>query len=330
MLLLPGTGDALPALLIALLIDGAIGDPAWLYRRLPHPAALLGRAIDRLERRFNRAEDPPGERRAAGVITVVLLVLFAALAGWAAAGIAHALPLHWLWLALAMSTLLARRSLEEHVGAVADGLGRGGLAAGREAVSHIVGRDPESLDESGVARAALESLAENFSDGVVAPAFWTVLFGLPGLVVYKAINTADSMIGHRTPRFAAFGWAGARLDDVVNWIPARLAGLLLIGAAAMHPEADPRGAWRAMWRDARHHRSPNAGWQEAALAGALGVALAGPRRYHGEVVDDAWMGRDGRREAGVPDIRRGLVLFRLASALLMLLVAGVLVAYKEI
>jgi adenosylcobinamide-phosphate synthase len=330
MLLLPGTGDALPALLIALLIDGAIGDPAWLYRRLPHPAALLGRAIERLERRFNRAEDPPGERRAAGVITVVLLVLFAALAGWAAAGIAHALPLHWLWLALAMSTLLARRSLEEHVAAVADGLGRGGLAAGREAVSHIVGRDPESLDESGVARAALESLAENFSDGVVAPAFWTVLFGLPGLVVYKAINTADSMIGHRTPRFAAFGWAAARLDDVVNWIPARLAGLLLIGAAAMHPEADLRGAWRAMWRDAPHHRSPNAGWQEAALAGALGVALAGPRRYHGEVVDDAWMGRDGRREAGVPDIRRGLVLFRLASALLMLLIAGVLVAYKEI
>jgi adenosylcobinamide-phosphate synthase len=330
MLMLPGTGDPLPALLIALLIDGAIGDPAWLYRRLPHPAALLGRAIERLERRFNRPEDPAGERRAAGIITVVMLVLFAGLAGWAVAAIANALPLHWLWLALAISTLLARRSLEEHVAAVADGLGRGGLAAGREAVSHIVGRDPESLDEAGVARAALESLAENFSDGVVAPAFWTVLLGLPGLVVYKAINTADSMIGHRSPRFAAFGWAAARLDDLVNWIPARLAGLLLVGAAAMHPEASVHGAWRAMWRDAPRHRSPNAGWQEAALAGALGIALAGPRRYHGELIDDAWMGDGGRREVGVPDIRRGLVLFRLAAALLMLLVAAALVAYKKI
>jgi adenosylcobinamide-phosphate synthase len=330
MLMLPGTGDPLPALLIALLIDGAIGDPAWLYRRLPHPAALLGRAIARLERRLNRPGDPPGERRAAGIITVVMLVLFAALAGWAVAAVAHALPLHWLWLALAISTLLARRSLEEHVAAVADGLGRGGLAAGREAVAHIVGRDPESLDESGVARAALESLAENFSDGVVAPAFWTVLFGLPGLVVYKAINTADSMIGHRTPRYLAFGWAAARLDDVVNWIPARLAGLLLVGAAAMHPDGNLRGAWTAMWRDAPRHRSPNAGWQEAALAGALGIALAGPRRYHGEVVEDAWMGEGGRREVGVADIRRGLVLFRLAAALLMLLVAAALVAYKEI
>jgi len=330
MLKLPDTGDPLPALLIALLIDAAIGDPAWLYRRLPHPAALLGRLIAWLDRSLNRDGDPEATRRGRGVVAVIVLVAVAAAAGWAIAVVLHDLPLRSLWLALVMSTLLARRSLEQHVAAVADGLERSGLAAGREAVGHIVGRDPDSLDEAGVSRAALESLAENFSDGVVAPAFWAVLFGLPGLIAYKAINTADSMIGHRTPRHAAFGWAAARLDDLVNLAPARLAGLLLVVAALVHPDADAGRAWKAMWRDARRHRSPNAGWQEAPLAGALGLALAGPRRYHGAVVEDAWMGEGGRREATAADIRRGLVLYRLAAALVIVLVAAALLAYKQL
>jgi adenosylcobinamide-phosphate synthase len=330
MLNIPHTGDPLPALLFALLIDALIGDPAWLYRRLPHPAALLGHLVGWLDRTLNHADDPPATRRGRGIVAVVLLVGLAGFVGWAIAALLHDTPLRSLWLALVMSTLLARRSLEQHVAAVADGLERSGLAAGREAVAHIVGRDPESLDEAGVSRAALESLAENFSDGVVAPTFWAVLFGLPGLLVYKAINTADSMIGHRTERHEAFGWAAARLDDIVNFVPARLAGLLLVVVALVHPEADAGAAWRAMWRDAKRHRSPNAGWQEAPLAGALGLALAGPRRYHGTVVDDAWMGEGGRADAGAADIRRGLVLYRLAAALVIVLVGAALFAYKKL
>jgi adenosylcobinamide-phosphate synthase len=330
MLRLPDTGDPLPALMIALLIDAAIGDPAWLYRRFPHPAALLGRLVAWLDRSLNRDDDPPATRRARGVVAIAVLVALAAFAGWAIATLLLDLPMRSLWLALVMSTLLARRSLEQHVAAVADGLERSGLAAGREAVAHIVGRDADSLDEAGVSRAALESLAENFSDGVVAPAFWTLLFGLPGLLAYKAINTADSMIGHRTARHEAFGWAAARLDDIVNFVPARIAGLLLVAAALVHPEAAPGAAWKAMWRDARRHRSPNAGWQEAPLAGALGLALAGPRRYHGTIVEDAWMGEGGRREAGPADIRRGLVLYRLAAALVIVLVAAALLADKKL
>src|SRR5690554_4671448 len=200
-----------------------------------------------------------------------------------------------------MSSLVAQKSLYDHVAAVARGLEQGGLEGGRKAVSLIVGRDPESLDQAGVARAAIESLSENFSDAVVAPVFWAALFGLPGLLAYKAVNTADSMIGHRTPRHAAFGWAAARLDDAVNLIPARLAGLRIAGAALLLPGARAGNALRAMGRDAPRHRSPNAGWQEAAMGGALGLALAGPRRYGGQVVEDAWMGAGGRTDAGPAD-----------------------------
>jgi adenosylcobinamide-phosphate synthase len=206
----------------------------------------------------------------------------------------------------------AQRSLLAHVRAVADALDAGGLAAGRRAVAHIVGRDPEQLDEAGVVRAAIESLAENFSDGVVAPGLWGAVAGLPGMVAYKAVNTADSMIGHRTPRHEAFGWASARLDDLVNLPASRLAALLVLIAAALGG-ADPAGAWQAVRRDARRHRSPNAGWPEAAMAGALGLRLAGPRIYAGVRVEDAWMG-DGRAAATPSDLRRALRLYRIACA----------------
>src|SRR5690606_25471190 len=230
------------------------------------------------------------------------------------------LPLGSVESAVLASSLLAQRSLASHVKAVAVALEDGGLPAGRQAVSQIVGRDPDQLDEAGVSRAAIESLAENFSDGIVAPAFWLGVGGLSAGLAYKAVNTADSMIGHRTARHEAFGWAAARFDDLVNLPASRLTALLLVGAAALMPDASPKGAWRAIRRDASKHRSPNAGWPEAAMAGALGLKLAGPRVYGGKVIDDHWMG-SGRAHATVADIRRALTLYRAACALQAGLVA---------
>jgi adenosylcobinamide-phosphate synthase len=224
-------------------------------------------------------------------------------------------------LAVLASSLLAQRSLHDHVAAVSKGLREGGIDGGRRAVSMIVGRNPQSLDEAGVSRAAIESLAENFSDGIVAPAFWLGLGGLSGAVLYKAANTADSMIGHRTPRHEAFGWAAARFDDLVNLPASRLSALLIMGAAALNRGASPQAAWRAVRRDASHHRSPNAGWPEAAMAGALGLRLAGPRVYGDVRVEDRWMG-DGRAEADASDIDRALTLYRTACRLLFALAAG--------
>jgi adenosylcobinamide-phosphate synthase len=230
------------------------------------------------------------------------------------------LPFGILATALLASTLIAQRSLHRHVANVAVALETADLSTGRAAVSHIVGRDTATLDQAGVARAAIESLAENFSDAVVAPLLWLAIAGLPGGALYKAINTADSMIGHRTPRYAAFGWAAARLDDLVNLPASRLAALLVIAAAALRKDASAAGAWRAVWRDASRHRSPNAGYPEAAMAGALGLSLAGPRVYDGVRIDDAMMG-DGRRDVSAADIRRALALYRTADAILMALLA---------
>jgi len=210
-----------------------------------------------------------------------------------------------------ITLLVAQRSLFDHVAAVARALHRGGLAGGREAVRHIVGRDPMSLDMHGVARAAIESLAENFSDGVVAPVFWFLLFGLPGLFAYKMANTLDSMIGHRTPRYRSFGWAAARLDDVLNTVPAPLSGFLLVTAAVFTKRGRPGHALSIMLRDGRKHHSPNAGWPESAMAGALDLALAGPRRYPEGLVADPWLG-DGSARAATSDVTRALQLYRLA------------------
>jgi adenosylcobinamide-phosphate synthase len=226
------------------------------------------------------------------------------------------LPLGAALVAFPASALLAQRSLHWHVERVATALEQEGLAAGRQAVSHIVGRDTHALDEAAVARAAIESLAENFSDAVVAPALWLAIGGLAGAAAYKAINTADSMIGHRTSRHEAFGWAAARLDDVVNLPASRLSALLIIAAAATTSRGAAAQAWRAVVRDAPHHRSPNAGYPEAAMAGALDLALAGPRSYAGVEIQDAVMG-DGRRGAAAADIREALALFRRADAMLL-------------
>lgn len=311
----------------ALLVEAALGYPSGLYRTIRHPVVWIGAVIAALDRALNRDAFSPELRRLLGAATLGAVLVVAALPAWLAASAATSLlPLAFAIVVLAVlaSTLLAQRSLHEHVASVADGLERNGLAGGRQAVSRIVGRDPESLDEAAVARAAIESLAENFSDGVTAPAFWCAVLGLPGIAAYKAVNTADSMIGHRTPRHDAFGWAAARLDDLVNLPASRLSAMLLIAAAALSRDGDAPRAWRAVWRDARHHRSPNAGWPEAAMAGALGLKLAGPRIYGGERVDDAWMG-DGRADASAGDIRRALGLFRLACGLQIALL-GVLAA----
>jgi len=318
--------------LTAGIIDAAVGYPDILYRAIGHPVTWIGRLIAWADKEWNSEQDSADDRSDRGIFLVVVLLILSVLLGLMISWLCDALLpqlLAFIATAVLASSLVAQRSLYQHVEAVADALGQG-LPQGREAVAMIVGRDISELDEAGVCRAAIESLAESFCDGVVAPTFWAVLFGLPGLLVYKAINTADSMIGHRTERHEAFGWAAARLDDIVNFVPARLAGLLLVVVALVHPEADAGAAWRVMWRDARRHRSPNAGWQEAPLAGALGVALAGPRRYHGTAVDDAWMGQGGRADAGAADIRRGLVLYRLAAALVIVLVAAALVAYKKL
>ena len=321
--------DSLPLLLLALAAEAALGYPPSLYAAIGHPVTWIGALIGRLDRGLNREGASFALRKAAGVLALgLLLAVTVMLAAVVQMLLLKAGPLGLVPLALLASTLLAQRSLHEHVAAVAEGLESGGLEGGRAAVAMIVGRNPQSLDEAGVCRAAIESLAENFSDGIVAPAFWLGLGGLPGIAAYKAINTADSMIGHRTPRHLAFGWAAARLDDLVNLPASRLTALLLVGAAALDREADARGAWRAVRRDAHKHTSPNAGWPEAAMAGALGLRLAGPRIYGEMRVEAPWMG-DGRAQTTAADIRRALALYRKACWLLWgLAAAGALFAWS--
>lgn len=299
--------DPFLVLFLALALDAGLGEPAWLFRIIPHPVVVIGNLIGWFERKLNRPNRSQMARRLRGILTVVVLVTLGAAVGWGLQMVAMTAPYGWVLEIFLLFTLVAQRSLSDHVLAVADGLRDGGLAGGRAAVSRIVGRDPERLDGPGVCRGAIESCAENFSDGVVAPIFWYVVAGLPGIVVYKIVNTLDSMIGHRNDRYRAFGWAAARLDDVMNLVPARLAGVLLALAAAFVPGGSPWGAFKVMIRDARKHRSPNAGWPEGATAGALGIALAGPRAYPGYVVNDPWVG-DGRAKLEGRDIHRAVKL----------------------
>ncbi len=312
--------------LLAAAIEAAVGWPAPLYAAIGHPVTWIGRLIATLDRRLNSDGDGFARRRAVGVVALIIVLAVTGAVAWAlTAAIEAVLPgLPALFvLAVAAASLPASRSLHTHVAAVAEALERG-LADGRRAVSMIVGRDPDSLDEAGVARAAIESLAENFSDGVVAPLFWMAIAGLPGAALYKAANTADSMIGHRTPRHLAFGWAAARFDDLINLPASRLAALWLILAALVTPGASPRGAIATVRRDAAKHTSPNAGWPEAAVAGALGFSLAGPRVYGATRLDAAPMG-DGRCDLMAADIRRALGLYRAAALIQAAALAGAVV-----
>ncbi|WP_290685460.1 MULTISPECIES: adenosylcobinamide-phosphate synthase CbiB [unclassified Haematobacter] len=293
------------ALAAALALDAVFGEPERLWSRVPHPAVLMGRMIDGMDRRFNRGAG----RRAKGAVGIGLLVLLALLAGRLVA----ALPGGGLLEVLAAAVLLAQRSLADHVAAVATGL-RASLVEGRRAVARIVGRDTAAMDAPAVARAAIESAAENLSDGVVAPAFWFLVGGLPGILVYKLVNTADSMIGHRTPRHEDFGWAAARLDDLLNLVPARLTALLI---ALAHGRPDAR---RVILRDAPLHRSPNAGWPEAAMAAVLGIALSGPRSYHGERQDFPYVNAEGRHDIGAAEIDAAVAALWRTWALMLALV----------
>ena len=303
------------SMLIALVIDWAIGWPDAVYRRIGHPVTWIGRLITALEHRLNR---PGPLRRAAGIATTVAVV--GVVAGLATA-IARTLPdgltgaiiagiLAW--------PLVAARAMFTHVEAVRLPLAASDLAHARTEVAKIVGRDPEMLDAPGVARASIESLAENTSDGIIAPLFWGALFGLPGIAGYKAINTLDSMIGHKTERYQTFGWAAARLDDLVNLIPARLTGLMFALASRSSL------ALTIMRRDARQHRSPNAGWPEAAMAGALNIRLSGPRGYGGAWSVEPWV-NDGAPDPTADDVARAQTLYRktlVLGALLLALVAA--------
>jgi adenosylcobinamide-phosphate synthase len=304
----------LPFALAALIVEALIGYPAPLYRAIGHPVTWMGRWLAWLEMILNGAKASFAARRAAGVLTLCLYLAPVALVAWAATCLCLSVgALGFLALVALAASLPAQRSLAAHVSAVAGGLDAG-LDEGRVAVANIVGRNPDVLDEAGIARAAIESLAENFSDGVVAPILWTALGGLAGGALYKAINTADSMIGHKNDHYLAFGWAAARLDDLINLPASRLAALWLVLGALLTPGASAHDAARAIWCDASRHRSPNAGWPEAAMAGALGLKLAGPRVYGETLVDDAFMG-SGRHEADAADIRRALRLFTRACAI---------------
>jgi len=299
--------------LCAGLIEAGFGYPARLLDRIRHPVMWIGALLERLDRHLNDPSLPEAERRRNGWIALGLLLAATALPALLLqyAVLQLPAPLALVILACLASTLIAQRSLYEHVAAVADALDEGGIEAGRDAVARIVGRDTSALDEAGVARSAIESLAENFSDGVVAPVLWGAVLGLPGMVAYKAINTADSMIGHRTPRHEAFGFAAAKVDDAVNIPASRLAAFFLAVAALFHDDADFHRAVETVRRGADAHRSPNAGWPGAAMAGALGLKLSGPRVYHGALTEDEWIG-EGREEANSADIRRALGLYKTA------------------
>jgi len=307
-------------MVVAIAADALLGWPERLFERVGHPVTWLGKLIAALDAWLNRSSDTPLQRRIAGAATALIVIILAAGFGCA---VQRAFPsglIGTLALGILAWPLVAFRSLYDHVAAVRDPLRAGNVERARQAVSMIVGRDPQRLDEAGIARAAIESLGENASDGVVAPVFWGLLFGLPGIVGYKAINTLDSMIGHRTDRHDAFGWAAARIDDVANFLPARLTGLLFALLAGKVRSQ----AMSCMMTDAPHHRSINAGWPEAAMAGTLGVRLCGPRSYEGKLADEPWL-NGGARDPMAADITRALELY--VGAIFAMAVVLVVIAF---
>jgi adenosylcobinamide-phosphate synthase len=292
----------------ALAIEACVGYPAALYMRISHPVVWIGRLIELLEQRWNCVGRSDMQRRWLGFVTMIIVTGVALSFGYAVQTGAQRLTFGWVLIVLVATTGLAQRSLYSHVRDVLRPLLAQDLPAARTAVAKIVGRDTQTLDGSGVAAAAIESLAESFSDGVVAPAFWLCVGGLPGLFAYKAINTADSVIGHKEPRWREFGWAAARIDDLVNLLPARLAGMLLVIAGT--------GGLAVMRRDAIKHASPNAGWPEAAMAGALCIRIGGAAAYDGMLHERPQFGDGPSASAG--DLAKGLHIYVRACGLLLL------------
>ncbi|CAN7479041.1 adenosylcobinamide-phosphate synthase CbiB [Pararhizobium sp. LjRoot255] len=319
--------EILVVLVAALVLDRIVGDPDWLWRRLPHPVALFGTMIGWCDRTFNRKHLGDDAVKISGVLVIAALLAWSLVCGWLLHRLFARLGLFGMALeTVLVAIFLAQKSLADHVSRVASGLRRGGMEGGRRAVSMIVGRDSETLDEPAVCRAAIESLAENFSDGVVAPAFWYAVLGLPGLLAYKMLNTADSMIGHKSPKYLHFGWASARLDDLANLPAARLSIFLIAAAAAVTDgRRAARNAIGTALRDHGLHRSPNSGWPEAAMAGALDIQLAGPRIYTGSLVNEPMINGSGRAVATVGDVETGVSIFYGACTALVLLSASVAV-----
>jgi adenosylcobinamide-phosphate synthase len=304
---------------LALILDWLVGDPDAVWRRIPHPVAIIGGFIGWLERVFNRDDFSSAQRQVLGALSLAVVVLFTAAVGAALERLLAAVAYGWIGTVIVAAVMLAGRSLYDHAAAVGSAFADG-IGAARTAVARIVGRDPGSLDGPRVARAAIESTAENFCDGVVAPAIWFLVLGLPGLFAYKAVNTADSVVGHLTARFTDFGSAAARVDDLANLPASRIAGALIALAAPLGG-GSIAAAFRTMRTDAPKHRSPNAGWSEAAMAGALGIALAGPRRYAGIIVNDPYLNDGGRRDVGPADIGRALRIYLGANGFLFVVVA---------
>ncbi|MES0882196.1 adenosylcobinamide-phosphate synthase CbiB [Roseibium sp. SCP14] len=316
---------ALWLLLAALLLDAIVGDPDWLWRRLPHPVVWIGRTISWFDTHLNKSALSSQQRKLGGFLTLMFLVIGGLLAGAGLHAISGRIPHGDIVVVIIAAVFIAQKSLYQHVAAVRDGLNSGGLEGGRKAVSMIVGRDPDRLDEAGISRAAIESCSENFSDGVVAPVFWFAVLGLPGLLAYKAVNTADSMIGHKNERYSDFGWAAARFDDLINLPASRLSGLFIALSAPM-AGGSIKNSFSCILKDSAQHRSPNAGWPEAAMAGALNLALAGPRVYPGYTVEDPYMNASGRKDASARDIARALAVMVTASAIQGALIAVTAIA----
>ena len=313
--------DNIPIVLLALAMDAIIGDPNWLYRKIPHPIAAIGCMMNQLDLFLNRPQVKNPTKKILGVLFIIIALSVAGIIGWGMQTGLKLMEFGQLLEAILVSIFLAQNSLYKHVRNVAQALVSDGLDAARLSVSHIVGRDPATLDDSGVCRASIESLSENFSDGVIAPVFWYLIAGIPGILMYKTLNTADSMVGHLSPKYRYFGWASAKLDDVANFIPARLTALLIFLTALIIPSTKGFKSLRSCLTYANRHRSTNAGWPEAAMAGALDIRIAGPRVYNGIVINDPWMG-DGNPNLRTNDINRALKLYfssNIINALILVL-----------
>lgn len=305
---------ALAALVLA--VEMFVGYPPILFAAIGHPAQWIGRVITYLDEGLNDAEVTANQNRLNGVFAMALLCAAVGIPAWIVTTLLSHISYGWVINVALATAFIAQKSLRDHVAAVDRALGDS-VAEARQAVAKIVGRDPSSLDENGIAKAALESLAENTADGITAPIFWYALLGLPGLVIYKVINTADSMIGHKSEKHLNFGWAAAKLDDLINLPASRLTGLMFAAAALLTSKQAAETALKTMWHDAGKHQSPNAGWPEASMAGALGVRFGGPRQYEGETVELSYMG-DGRN-VEKQDIAKGLALYDTALIILVLL-----------
>ena len=315
--------DPLVLLILAIILDAILGDMAFLFKIIKHPIVIIGKIINFLDQKLNRKKRGESDRAIRGALSVLAMVFLSGIFGYSVSWLSFNHPIGWVVELFILLTLLAGRSLFDHVKDVANAL-KLSVEDGRNAVSHIVGRDAKQLDAFGVARAAIESTAENFCDGVIAPVFWYILFGLPGLIIYKTINTMDSMIGYKNSKYKAFGMTAARLDDILNLIPARLSALFLILASFFTPNASPLNSIRTVFRDSNKHRSMNAGWPEAAMAGALNVALAGPRRYTNSVANDPWIG-NGSAKALITDINRALFIYIIANLINLVWISSLVI-----